>query len=178
MSNLPWLGPGAVASLLLALALGGRVGRALRTTVGVGSLLIAAVGLIVSATLTPLRGTLEVAAGPGACDLSRTALIPLSQLLSVNDASLNVLLFVPLGVAIGLIPPSRRRWIVILLAVTLPVAIEWSQLVFTDLLRGCESGDVIDNLTGLFVGWIGIAIARSVARWLGGTTRDSERWGR
>ena len=65
-----------------------------------------------------------------------------------------MLLFIPLGVAIGLVPGSRRKAVLTGLAVLLPIAIESAQLLLPILGRGCQSGDVFDNLTGLLLGWL------------------------
>jgi glycopeptide antibiotics resistance protein len=82
-------------------------------------------------------------------------LAPLSELLRFNDASLNVLLFMPLGVSIGLMPRSRLKVIVFVAAIALPFAIETTQMLLPLLDRSCESADVIDNLTGLVLGLAG-----------------------
>ena len=166
MGNLPWLRPGIVISVLVAMALGGAVSRALHASRAVGTLLIASVGFILSATLTPLRISFESGAGQGLCDLSRLWPAPPDLLFSLNDASLNVVLFVPLGIAVGLLPRSSGRIVVMVGAIALPFYIETLQMLITPLMRGCESADVIDNLTGLFVGWIAAALARRVyAAW-------------
>jgi VanZ family protein len=160
VGNLPWLRPGIVISVLIAMALGGAVSRALGASRAIGTLLIASTGFIVSATLTPLRFSFEGGAGAGRCDLSRLWPAPPDLLFSLNDASLNVVLFVPLGIAVGLLPPSSRRNVVAVGAIALPFVIETTQLLVTPLLRGCESADVIDNLTGLVIGWIAAVVLR------------------
>jgi hypothetical protein len=160
VGNLPWLRPGIVVAVLLGLALGGAVGRALEASRAVGTLLIASFGFILSATLTPLRFDMEGGVAAGQCDMSRLWPAPPELLFSLNDASLNVLLFLPLGIAVGLLPASRGRVVAFAAAVTLPFYIETIQLLVTPLLRGCESADVVDNLTGLAIGWIGAAVAR------------------
>jgi hypothetical protein len=157
MDNLPWLRPGIVASILLGLALGGNVARALGASRAAGSLLIMATGFILATTLTPLRFVVEGGAGFGHCDLSRWWLAPPDLLFSLNDASLNVVLFLPLGVALALLPASRGKLMVAVSAVALPFLIEMTQMLVIPLHRGCESADVIDNLTGLFFGWVVVA---------------------
>ena len=120
-------------------------------------------GIILSATLTPLRWAIDFGAtGSGVCDFSRIGLAPLGELLRFNDTSLNILLFIPLGVTIGLVPMSRRKAAVVAAAMALPFAIETIQLLVPWLDRGCQSADVIDNLTGLIVG----LAAGSAAGWL------------
>jgi glycopeptide antibiotics resistance protein len=156
--------PGLALSIILALVLGGSVARRLGTTRIVATLLIVGLGAALSATITPSREALmgmpQISAG---CDLSRIGLAPWWDYVHVDDASLNVLLFVPLGVAIGLMPRSRIQAGLILGSVLLPVAIETTQLVATPLGRACQSADVVDNLLGLVVG-LGVGLT---AAWIG-----------
>jgi hypothetical protein len=164
VSNVQWFVPGVLLSAVLGLALCGRVGRALGTRPAIAWLLLVGFGLVTSATLTPVRDTLETpSAGVGTCDLSRFSPAPVDQLLVVGDTSLNVALFVPVGTAIGLLPATRRKVALALWSTALPFAIEWIQLVATPLNRGCQSADVADNLTGLVLGLvIGLGLLRRV----------------
>ena len=132
-----------------------RVGRVFGTPPSVGWALVVGFGLVVSATLTPLRDGLDLGTtGVGTCDLSRIGSLRSSELLRIGDTSLNVLLFIPLGFAVGLVPGSRRRNVLAAIAVLSPLAIESTQLVLPVLGRGCQSADVFDNLTGLVLGWV------------------------
>ena len=158
IAGLPWLLPGLLLGLVVALALGPRIGRTLGTSAAVGVLLVVSIALIVAATLTPQSGALVLGArSDGSCDLT---IIPpwLSELLHPTDITLNVLLFVPLGVALGLLPRSSRRTALVAGAVLLPFVIESVQLVAPVLDRACEANDVADNLVGLavglLVGWV------------------------
>ena len=108
--------------------------------------------MILSATLTPLRGHFNFEAIGGTCDLSRIGLAPIRDLLHIDDTSLNIALFIPFGVAIGLLEGSRGKLVILLLAIALPVAIETTQLLVPAIERGCQSADVSDNLTGLVFG--------------------------
>ena len=85
------------------------------------------------------------------------------DLLRLDEASLNVLLFVPLGVSIALLPRSRLKAAIVVVAIALPFAIEAAQLVVLWLDRACESADVVDNLTGLAIGLGGGIVARRLA---------------
>jgi glycopeptide antibiotics resistance protein len=161
--------PEFLAGMLLALSVcvasAVRVGRALGTSTAVGVGIILSLGLVLSATITPQREALEFGAtGRGFCDFSRIGLAPLNSLFGLNDVSVNVLLFIPLGISIGLVPRSRRSVALLLAAIFLPVAIETTQLLLPVLDRACESADVVDNLSGLVVG---LALA-PVGRWLAG----------
>ena len=132
------------------------------------ALLLMALGLVLMATLPPTGATLAGSASNGdACDLSRTTLAPTSELLRLNATSLNVLLFVPLGITLGSLPWSRRSLVTVAAAFLLPLAIESFQLLVPVLGRGCQSADVIDNTMGLV---IGLTVGAS-ARWLLGAAR-------
>ena len=161
---LPWFLPGVVIWVAVALVAGGRVGRALGVRRAVAFALIASLGIILSATLTPLRGALAFGTvGSGSCDLSRVGFAPLRDLLRPNEASLNVLMFVPLGVSIGLLPRSRLKVAIVVAAIVLPFAIETTQLLVLWLDRACQSADVVDNLTGLAIGLGGGVAVRRLA---------------
>jgi glycopeptide antibiotics resistance protein len=151
----PWFVQGVVLSLGLALLICRPLGRRLGIGAPLTWVILVAVGLILSATLLPLRGAVDFqAVGSGSCDLSRMGLAPLDELLRFDDTSLNVALFIPLGVALGLIRARRARAGLLLAAVALPFAIEGIQLSAPILDRGCQSADVFDNLTGLVIGFI------------------------
>ncbi len=161
---LPWLLPGVAISAVIGLAAGGWLGRVLGLRRSLAGALIVSLGTVLSATLTPLRGAFQGAVGAGSCDFSRMGLAPLSELLRFNDASLNVLLFTPLGVSIALMPRSRLKVVVLVAAIALPFAIETTQMLLPVLDRSCESADVIDNLTGLVLGLVGGFAAGWLAR--------------
>ena len=88
--------------------------------------------------------------------------MPLAELMAVsqNDSLLNVVLFVPLGVVVGLAPRTTRKAAFILAAGLLPFVIESTQLLVPALARACESADVFDNLTGLTLGLVTGSILR------------------
>ena len=152
-SALPWFIPGAIVSLLVAVAASGRLSRALKTSPVVATLLVTGAGLIISATLTPIGAALGFAVGtPAVCDISRLGPASLSAYLQLSDISLNVVLFVPLGLAMGLLPRSRPAAAIWIGAIASPFVIELLQLVLPSLGRSCQTGDVVDNLLGLFLG--------------------------
>jgi glycopeptide antibiotics resistance protein len=155
LTAIPWLVPGVLASLVASLLLAPILRRLLGASIAVALLLVVSTGIIISATLTPLGGIGWEAEAGRSCDLDRIALAPIPMLLSVNDTSLNILLFVPLGVSIGLVPRSRRALAALIPAVAFPFGIEVTQLLVPVLGRGCESADVVDNLTGLVIGLSG-----------------------
>jgi glycopeptide antibiotics resistance protein len=132
------------------------VGRTLNASRLVSWALLVSLGLILSATITPLRDAVEIGTvGAAGCDLSRVGLARIHEILQFGDTGLNILLFVPLGVAIGLLPRSCQKIGIIAGAFLLPFAIEIFQLLVPVLHRGCQSADVADNLTGLLIGLAG-----------------------
>jgi VanZ family protein len=157
--------PGVAVALAAAVVLSGWAGRRLGTGRVRAALLLASVGLVLAATLTPGREALDgalVSTGRG-CDLSRLGPAPLAVYLVPGEASGNVLLFLPLGLAVGVLPRSSRSGLVWLAAVALPLAIEVAQLVLAPLGRACQVADVFDNLIGFGIGLsIGLAIGLSV----------------
>lgn len=169
---IPWFLPGVAVSAAISLVAGGRAARWLATRRAVGTLLLFAAGIVVSATLTPGGGEDAAAAasrGAVSCDFSRIGLPPLGLLRGLNEVSLNVVLFAPLGFAIGLLPRSRRTLAVVLAAIAFPFVIEATQALVTPLGRGCESADVIDNLLGLVGGMVVGVVARTAVVVAGGS---------
>jgi glycopeptide antibiotics resistance protein len=163
IDSVPWFLPNFLVSIAISLGINQRVARALAVSRMIAMATIVSLGLILSATLSPL-GAFELnAIGSGSCDFKRVGLASPNELMavSVNDALLNVVLFVPLGLAIGLARRSRRIVVLIVAGVALPFAIEATQLLAHSLARACESADVFDNLTGLLVGLVaGALLAR------------------
>ena len=100
-------------------------------------------------------------------------LAPLSEYLHLGGAtSLNVILFVPLGLAIGLLGRSPVTAWLLVGALASPVVIETIQSLAPMLGRGCQSRDVVDNLLGLGIGLV-LGALLSVVR--AGRTRRSQR---
>jgi hypothetical protein len=146
-----------VIAIVVALVLSPAVGGRLRTRRSVAALLLFGFGLVFAATLVPtgaaLEGAaLEGAASDGVCDVSRLGLAPIEELTNVTFTSLNVLLFVPLGVAVGLLPRTRAAAAVTVLAISTTFLVEAIQFVVTVLGRGCQTADMVDNLLGLAIG--------------------------
>jgi glycopeptide antibiotics resistance protein len=159
-----WFIPGIAISALLATLAGGALGRSIRAHRIVASLLIFSVGTVLSATVTPSREALVGAPGVlSVCDFSRIGPAAWWAYAQIDDASLNVLLFVPLGVSIGLLPRSWVRAGLIVGAVLLPFGVETLQLIVTPLGRACQTADVSDNLMGLAIG-LGLGFG---AAWIG-----------
>ncbi len=163
MENVPWFWPGLAISGLLGLLVRGRISTRLQTSRWLAWVLVVAAGLVVSAALTPLQRGTGALIWSGACDFSRLWFPSAERLLSINDTSLNILLFIPLGAALAGIPSGRNKTILLCAAVAAPFVIEAFQASAPLLARGCESADVVDNLSGLV---LGLAAGGAVRRYL------------
>ena len=162
--DLPWFLPGLAITTVSALAVAGRVARRLRTESWIAFLLVMNAGAVLAATIPPDAGGFSARpSAPGRCDFGRIGLAPLSQYLHLGDTSLNVLLFVPLGLAVGLLGRSPATARLLVAALALPLAIEAIQSLLPMLGRGCQSRDVVDNLLGLGIG-LALGVLLSVVR--------------
>jgi hypothetical protein len=177
LGDYPGFLPGLAISVVLATALYRHVARRLRTREPIAWLLVMTVGAIVSATLTPGADAFLPGSGTATCDISRIGLAPLANYLALGTTSLNVILFVPLGILIALLPRSRATAFAIIGAALLPFAIESIQLAARPLGRACQGADVVDNLLGLALGlaagWTCLWISRMAAKQLQGGTSPS-----
>jgi VanZ family protein len=155
LADFAWFWPGVALTIVISIALSRRVGTILGVRRAAGCLLLLGLGVILSATLTPSREALAYGTiGSGTCDLSRIGPAPVQQLVHFGDPALNVLLYIPLGAAVGSSRRSRHGIALALAAVALPFAIEATQLVVASLDRACQSADVSDNLMGFALGAI------------------------
>jgi VanZ family protein len=97
------------------------------------------------------------------CLIPEIAFPAQGRLLAINDESLNVLLFVPLGIALGLLVGHPRFPMLLAIAITLPWVVEAIQLAIPALGRACQSADLTANLFGLLIG-VAIAFVVRVTR--------------
>ena len=147
-------------SVVIAVALSTRAAAWLRTRRSVAALVLLGFGLVISATLVPTGAALDGIPSDGVCDTSRLGIASIEELTSVNTSSLNVLLFVPLGFALGLLPRTRPAAIVAVAAASLTFVVEAIQLLLPVLGRGCQTADLVDNLMGLAIGVVIGLLAR------------------
>jgi hypothetical protein len=164
MRDYAGFGPGLVVALAVSILTSGPASRALRTSRLHAGAVVMGIGLVLAATVTPSREALLFGAvGSGTCDMTRLGIPSWWELRHIDDATLNILLYVPLGIAIGLCPPSRARSLVLVLAFALPITVELIQLVVLPLGRECQSSDVIDNVIGLVAGILAARAAQILA---------------
>lgn len=165
ITAVPLFAPTVALFAFIGVAVRRRLARRLDISPGHAAALVVSLGLIVGLTLTPQREAFALGTrGSGVCDLSRLGAATLQGYLDLGSAGGNVLLFVPLGVALGLLPATRARPLLVICAILLPPVIELTQLVLTVLDRGCQTADAVDNLTGLAIGIVVGAITRGVGR--------------
>jgi hypothetical protein len=161
IGNTPLLVPGVAIAVIAGVALAPAVASRTGLSPLLAGTLVVAVGAIIAITLTP---------GSGSGSFGRSwcgGLFPaprLYQLASLSsEHGLNIVLFVPLGVLIGLIPRVRPFAIVAMGAIAMPIAIEWIQYSVPRLDRICQTWDALENLIGLAIG-LGLGVAIAVAR--------------
>lgn len=164
-TSVPLFLPTMIVVIVLAVALAPAMARRLRCHQVVAALMFIGAGLVLSATLTPLYGAITAGIhSTGTCDTSRMGWASFGTYLSVNETSLNVLLFVPLGIAVGLVP-GRAGMALTGSAILVPVVVETIQMLLPILGRSCQTRDVVDNTTGLVIGlglgWFAARVARA-----------------
>ena len=156
---LPWLVPASAVAFLVSILASGAVGRALAVRRSIAWLLLFSFGVILASTLSPLDGGgLVPPGGLRTCDLSRLSPASFSDARYGQDVAINILMFLPLGLPIGIAPMSRGKAAAVFGAIALPFAIETTQLVVVPLDRACQGADVVDNLTGLGIGLVAGAV--------------------
>ena len=155
---------GLALSVLFATALYRYLARRLRISEPLAWLLVISFGAIIAATLTPGLEAFPPMLGKASCDVSRIGPASLADYTALGAAGLNVLLFVPLGALIALLPRSRVMAFAVVGAALLPFTIEAIQLAASALDRACEAGDVVDNIIGL---GLGFAVG-SIGVWISG----------
>jgi protein-tyrosine-phosphatase/glycopeptide antibiotics resistance protein len=145
------------------------VGRSLRMPTWAAFLLLAALALVVAVTLTPLGGAPDGAVAVPQLPAHPVPVAPASglwrwpwQWWPVDERTLNVALFVPLGVGVGLVGRRRLRGVLLLVALMLPLVVEGTQYLVGPLNRDADWRDVVDNVTGMVIGLvIGVVLRRA-----------------
>ena len=118
------LGLGFVLCAVLAPA----VGRLLGARGVVAFFLLASLALVIAATLLPTADAMTGVSSDGTCDLTRLGFPTVAEVRGDSQTRLNLLLFLPLGVSIALLPLALRSIVVGAAAIALPFVIEGLQL--------------------------------------------------
>jgi len=137
-------------AFVLAVLTASPIARRLGTGRATAFLLVLGFAGVLGITLIPQPASQRLPADLG-CLVPALAL-PAQGRLAINDETLNVALFVPLGIAVGLLVGHPRFPVLFVAAAALPWAIEAIQLAMPALGRSCQSGDLTANLLGLLVG--------------------------
>lgn len=161
LRNTPLAIPGVAIAFIVAVALAPRAATRTGLSPLLAGMLVFAFTAILALTLTPGGGD-----GFFFADSWCGGLRPpprLGQLLSLSsEHGLNVAMFVPIGVLIGLIPRARPFAVAALVAGAMPIVIEWIQYSVPQLDRICQTWDALENLMGLAIG-LGLGVAVSFA---------------
>jgi hypothetical protein len=172
---LPWFLPGLAISVVVAILVAPLVARALGTHRSIAVLFVVSLGAIAAATILPTSGGFDwTAGGVARCDVDGRWLASIDRYLRPTEESLNVLLFVPLGIAIALLPWSRRSVAIGLALFALPVAVESTQWLAPVLGRDCAMPDVVNNTVGLGIGFLVGLTVRAITGGARSTTARME----
>lgn len=148
---------------IVALVLAPLVARTLGCSRPLAFATLAAVGLVLVATLTP------GAYGGSPVPWDVGGLLPVlpdrGDLSTFNQVSANVALFVPLGLCTALLTRPGAALGAVVVSALLPFAIEMVQYAVPDLHRlGLQGDDIGANLLGLTVGVLAGLLLRMVIR--------------
>jgi len=160
LGGYPGFVPGVALSVVVAVFASRPVARALGSGRLLAGALIISLGMVLSATLTPSPSGLQrdiAGIGPlehhqSTCDLSRMGPTDLGEYLRIDNTSLNVLLFVPLGLTVGLLPRSRHKTAIVQLAWGSALRDRGNSAGRSAARSGVSGRDVPDNVTGLDFG--------------------------
>lgn len=161
----PWAIPLVAASIVVAVI----VGLALRSTMGARAWLIAALivsaALVIGLTLTPNAGMEGSAFIDPRSDRGPWGYLRQPEYwLHLDSRTLNVALFIPLGLTLGLLARGAMRWVILAVGLALPWLVEGLQRVLP-FDRDPQSIDLADNSTGFLVGYLaGLLVIALVAR--------------
>jgi len=106
------------------------------------------------AVSVPLAYTWSATAASPLTDFCATGVTPWLDwnLVTRREVIANLLLFLPAGFAVAVLP--QARWLPALLAtLAAPVVVELVQAVHKPLNRACEFGDIINNISGAILGF-------------------------
>lgn len=152
IDGVPLFLPGVALGLCIAFVTARAIAGRLSCAPLAAWLLVVSTGVILSATVTPIADALlDGVRSSGACGIDRGGWAPPSTYLRLTEESMNVLLFVPLGMAVGLVGGRAGRRLAIC-GLALPFVIEATQALVPALGRSCEASDLVDNPTGFVIG--------------------------
>lgn len=148
----PWAIPGFLVVFAVALVSHRWFGRKLQMSPWLALALLLSLGAILLITITPSHYWYPNRVS--SCYLGMPHLPRARTLLYPNEQSLNILLFVPLGLLCLLARPWRVVAVLLSCSALLPVLIEAYQYALPAFGRICTTVDVFNNLLGLVLGVI------------------------
>ena len=148
---------------------GGAAVPVLRTERLTAWFLLFSIGLVLAAVATPIRPPVGLdLAIQRPCDLGRRWFATFPEITALTDVTMNIGIYLPAGVAIAMLPISRRSAVAVAGVIALPAFVEALHYGVPVLGRGCQSADAIDSLTGLAIGLLAGGAVRLVRRaWAG-----------
>ncbi|MBP0452746.1 MULTISPECIES: VanZ family protein [unclassified Kitasatospora] len=155
LGTMPMFWPGLLCSLVPAALLNRPVGRLLRAHWAVAFVLLLALGGVVTLSLLPdTQGPFWEYSRFAVrhCTLTGARLRPPGEWMTSRQADLNILVFLPIGLAAALAGTKPRVVAVLAVAVALPFVVELAQYAVPAIGRACDMQDVADNLLGLALG--------------------------
>ncbi len=161
LNSTPWLWPALALAVSISLVLFRPLARALHAPRAVAFLILLGLGGIVALTLTPREDAFSLF-NVQDCFVRWVPPIGVGRVLNLGERGLNVLLFLPLGLGLGLLPRSRAKLALVAGALALPFVVEGVQYLAPALDRSCSTVDLVDNLTGLLVGLVVGLVGRFV----------------
>ena len=156
----PWAIPLVAASSVAAVV----VALVLQKTRGAGAWLVAALivsgALVVALTLTPNAGIEDSYFVDPRFDRGPWGYLRQPEYwLHLDSRTLNVALFIPLGLTLGLLARGAARWVILGLGLVLPWLVEGLQAMLP-FNRDSQAIDLADNTTGFLIGFAwGLIIA-------------------
>lgn len=149
--------PGFWPNFMATVVIAALVGAALAPRLGLSNRALGAVWLF--CLLAPLAYTLTSAhVTATGCDVGLLPWESRSALLAPETRA-NILLTVPAGAAALLFPSGHRRLAALGAALSLPIAIELTQLLVGSLGRACQVSDIINNTIGVLLGfWLAAGV--------------------
>ena len=164
----PWAIPLVVASVVIALVVGFSLQRTRGRSAWLLAALIVSAALVIALTLTPNAGVEESSLVDPRSDRGPWGYLRQPEYwLHLDSRTLNVALFIPLGLTLGLLARGAARWVILGFGLVLPWLVEGLQVVLP-FDRDPQSIDLADNSTGVLIGFALGLLVMSVAQ----TARD------
>lgn len=144
----PWAIPIGLVSILLAAGLCLPVAKWLHSSRFVVWMLLASIGVVAGYLLTSTVGPVV----EHFCDLSDEALPQWSSLTTISEATLDVWIFVPMGIAAVLLRPRIVAAVAAVAVLAIPIGVEGLQYLAPRLGRTCQINDALTDMLGVVIG--------------------------